>query len=95
MLLQKVYPENRRVELQVPVYVAVKSHADYGRQVGLSMGMRVMLVTDEGHLYGMQFGEYQKQLSDWLSEQTVSYQRNRKANSGRKKYQAKKRRLEE
>ena len=91
----RLYPDQGDVELQVPVYVAVKSHADYGRQVGLSMGMRVMLVTDEGHLYGMQFGEYQKQLSDWLSEQTVSYQRNRKANSGRKKYQAKKRRLEE
>lgn len=91
----RLYPDQGGVELQVPVYVAVKSHADYGRQVGLSMGMRVMLVTDEGHLYGMQFGEYQKQLSDWLSEQTVSYQRNRKANSGRKKYQAKKRRLEE
>ena len=91
----RLYPDRGDVELQIPVDVAVRHHRDYDREVGLSMGMRTMLVTDEGHRYGEQYGDYQKRLSDWLREQTGNYQRNRRANPGRKKYQSKKHRLEE
>lgn len=91
----RLFPERGDVELCVPVDIAVKKHADYDRDVGVSMGMSAMLVTDEGHRYGSLFGTYQEELSEWLREQTDSYRRNQEANPGRKKYYARKRRMEE
>lgn len=91
----RLFPETGDIELRVPVDIPVRKHADYTRQVGLSMGMQVMLTTDAGHLYGEAFGFYQAQLSDWIREQSSTYSLNREANPGRKKYQAKKHRLEE
>lgn len=91
----RLYPEEGAAEIQVPVDVPVRKHEDYTASVGVSMGMRSMLVTDTGHVYGEEFGFYQEQLSEWLREQRSIYRRNKEANPGRKKYQAKKHRLEE
>ncbi len=91
----RLYPDRRDVELRVPVNVRVKKHPDYDRSVGISIGMTSLLVTDEGHQYGGEFGDYQSRFSEWLREQTRIYQKNRGANSGREKYQAKKHRMEE
>lgn len=90
----RLFPEEKNVEIHVPVDVAVKKYADHIQKIGLSLGMQIMLVTDEGHLYGEKYGMYQTQLSEWLREQAGVYRRNRTANSGRKKYQTKKHRLE-
>ena len=54
-----------------------------------------MLTTDEGHRYGEELGRYQIGYADWIREQTRIYNRNRNENPGRKKYNAKKKRLEE
>lgn len=91
----RLYPEEDRVELQIPIDVPVKKRKDYTRHIGLSMGMHTMLTTDEGHVYGEKLEIYQARLSDWLREQTGIYNQNREANSGRKKYQARKHRMEE
>ena len=94
-LYVQLYPEQNRIELRVPIDVAARIHKDYNRQVGLSMGIFTMFVTDEGHRYGEELGLYQTQLSDWLREQSSIYAKNRTANSGRKKYREQKRRLQE
>ncbi len=60
-----------------------------------AVGFYTMLTTDEGHRYGEDLGSYQIEYSDWMREQTGSYNRNRDSNPGRKKYNAKKRRFEE
>lgn len=91
----RLFPDRGAVEIRVPIDVTVKKRADHDRKIGLSMGMMTMLVTDEGHLYGEQYGQLQSQLSDWLREQTSRYHRNREANPGRKKYQDQKHRMEE
>lgn len=91
----RLFPENGHIEIRVPVDITVRAHEDYTGNVGVSMGMSVMLTTDEGHVYGAELGEYQTRLSDWLREQTSIYHKNRGANSGRKKYLEKKRRMEE
>lgn len=91
----KLYPQEKRIEIKVPVNVTVRSHGDYVNQVGMAVGFYRMLTTDEGHCYGEELGRYQSEYSDWLREQTSSYKRNKKDNPGRKKYQTKKRRLEE
>lgn len=75
--------------------MTARKHKDYNRQIGLSMGIFTMFVTDEGHRYGEELGLYQTQLSDWLREQSSIYAKNRTANSGRKKYRDQKRRLQE
>lgn len=89
----RLFAEESRVELRVPVDVAVKGHRDHEKRVGVSFGMLTMLVTDEGHEYGEELGRYQAKLSDWLQEQSTIYNQNRQANPGRKKYYANKERL--
>lgn len=91
----KLYPTERNLEIKVPVYVAVRSHRDYENQVGVAVGFYTMLTTDEGHRYGEELGAYQTEYSDWIRQQTGSYNRNRSSNPGRKKYNAKKQRFEE
>ena len=94
-LYVKLYPEQGNVEIKVPVHMAVRSHEDYIKQVGISVGIYTMLTTDEGHCYGEQLGRYQIEYADWIRTQTKSYNRNREQNPGRKKYHAQKNRLEE
>jgi putative transposase len=91
----KLYPDENRIEIKVPVNVSVKSHTDYLNQVGVAVGFYTMMTTDEGHRYGEELGRYQSEYSDWIREQTSSYRRNKGDNPGRKKYHGKKRRLEE
>lgn len=91
----KLYPEEHRVEIKVPVNVTIHQHMDYQKQVGIAAGYYTMFTTDEGHRYGEELGSYQQIYSDWLRAQASSYSRNRADNPGRKKYYAKKRRLEE
>lgn len=94
-LYVKLYPQKGNIEIKVPIHVAVHSHRDYQNQVGAAVGLYTMLTTDEGHCYGEELGRYQIEYADWIREQTGSYNRNRKENPGRKKYNGKKRRLEE
>ncbi len=91
----RLFPEEKGIELRIPVDVAVKKHPDYQSSVGVSMGMMTMLTTDQGHIYGEKLGDYQGRLSDWLRRQSTVYNQNREANPGRKKYYANKERLEE
>ena len=91
----KLYPDENRIEIKVPVNVSVKSHTDYLNQVGVAVGFYTMLTTDEGRRYGEELGRYQSEYSDWIREQISSYRRNKGDNPGRKKYHGKKRRLEE
>ncbi len=91
----KLYPEKGDIELKVPIDVTVKKHANYRNCVGLSVGMRVMLVTDEGNRYGEQLDVYQEKYTSWIQEQTIKHSMNREYDKGRMKYQAKKKRMEE
>ncbi len=91
----KLFPEEHKIEIKAPIRVAVHSHEDYRKQVGVAVGLYTMLTTDEGNCYGKELGKYQTTYAYWIREQTGSYNRNRGENPGRKKYSAKKRRLEE
>ncbi len=91
----KLYPEESRVEIKAPVKVMVHHHEDYQKKVGAAVGFYTMLTTDEGHRYGKELGNYQLKYSEWIRTQAGSYSRNKNINPGRKKYYAKKRRLEE
>lgn len=94
-LYVKLYPKEGNIEIKVPIGVAVRSHRDYQNQVGVAVGVYTMLTTDGGHCYGEDLGRYQIEYADWIREQTRRYNRNRNENPGRKKYNGKKRRLEE
>lgn len=89
----KLHPQEMKIEIDVPVNVAVRRHEDYIYETGLSMGVFTMLTTDQGHVYGEKLGIYQTEYAEWIRSQQSSYHRNREANPGRKKYAAKKRRL--
>jgi len=91
----RLLPEQSSIQIKIPVNVSIHTHTDYSNQVGVSVGMYTMLTTDKGHCYGKEFGRYQMEYSEWIRMQAKSYSRNKDQNPGRKKYHAKKRRLEE
>lgn len=91
----RLYPERRGIQIDVPVDVAVKQHRDHRAEVGVAFGLHTMLTTDQGHAYGTELGKLQIEHAEWIREQAKSYSRNRKANPGRKKYQARKKRSTE
>ncbi len=91
----KLNPKENTLEIHVPIRMAVRVHPGYTRRIGTAFGMYTMLTTDEGHRYGERLGEYQTAYADWIRTQAASWQRNKDSNPGRKKYYAKKRRLEE
>lgn len=94
-LYVRLYPETGNIEIKAPIHVLPHIHPDYTNQVGVSMGMHTMLTTDQGHVYGERLGEYQMEYAQWLRGQTISYNRRREADPGRKKYNAKKSRYTE
>lgn len=94
-IYMKLFLEEGNIEIKVPIDVAVKRHREYKKNVGLAMGMMAMFVTDEGHIYGEKLGEYQNELTQWVRDQTAKRRADWQANPGRKKYDAKKRRLDE
>ena len=91
----RLFPDEGKLEIMTAVDVTVRFHEDYTAQVGLAMGMFTMLTTQEGHQYGEELGVLQTEYAEWIRQQTKSYNRNRGENPGRKKYNAKKSRLEE
>ncbi len=91
----RLHPEEGKVEIQVPVYVAARNHEDYIQVVGVAIGMSAMLTTDQGQVYGEHLGEFQTRYADWVKSQTKTYNQNREDNPGRKKYYGKKKRLTE
>lgn len=92
-LFIKLKPEENGVEIHVPIEIKVKNHRNYTKEVGLSMGMRHMFTTHEGKVYGEKFGELQQELADYMSTAMATYRRERENNAGRKKYQARKAKL--
>ncbi len=94
-LYMKLNPEEGSIEIRIPVDVGIRSHKDYDRPVGIALGMHTMLTTHTGSCYGEDFGRYQLEYAGWLRAQAAGYRRSRADNPGRKKYHAKKRRLEE
>lgn len=94
-LYVKLFSEEQKIEIKVPINVTVHDHRDYQNHVGVAVGVYTMLTTDTGKHYGKDLGKYQIEYADWIREQTVRYNKNRNENPGRKKYYAKKRRLED
>lgn len=93
-LFVRLYPEQAKVEIQAPVDVRIRKLAGYDRQIGLAAGMFVMFTTDAGHCYGEDYYQYHSQLAEWIRFQSIQYNSNKLDNPGRKKYYAKKKRLD-
>lgn len=90
----RLYPEERRAAIAVPVEVRQRHPAGYGGEVGLALGLKCMFVTDKGNRYGENYLEYQSALTDYVRERLPRHRRNRKNNPGMKKYNAGRSRLE-
>lgn len=83
-LTVRLFPEEGNIIIHVPVEMRVRQHADYQREIGLAMGIRTMFVTDENHIYGERYREYQYALSEYVREGNIRYRRNKDTNPGRK-----------
>jgi len=90
----RLHQEDNTIELAVPKEMEARHHDEYVNEIGLSMGVRQMLTTHEGHVYGAQLGELHSEYIAFLRESNKTYRREKQNNPGRKKYQNKKARLE-
>lgn len=90
----RLYPEEGKVTINVPIEVKQKHPAGYDGEIGLAVGLRCMFVTDQGRAYGEKYLEYQSALTDYVRERLPRHRRNAKYNPGTKKYNAGKARLE-
>ncbi|MCM1184773.1 MAG: zinc ribbon domain-containing protein [Roseburia sp.] len=90
----KLKPEENGIELAVPIEVRTKTHRDYTNEVGLSVGIEHMFTTDTGTVYGKRFGELHTELAEYMSAANRAYRREKDNNAGRKKYSARKARLD-
>ena len=90
----RLYPEEKRITVNIPVEVKQRHPAGYGGETGLAMGLRCMFVTDQGSVYGEKYMEYQLALADYIREKLSRRRKHAKSSPGAKKYNAKKARLE-
>lgn len=90
----RLYPEEGRVTLNVPMEVRQRHPAGYEGETGLAMGLKCMFVTDQGRAYGENYLKYQSALTDYVRERLPRHRRNAESNPGMKKYNAGKARLE-
>lgn len=90
----RLYPEEGRLRLNVPIEVRQKHPKGYEGELGLAVGLKCMFVTDRGRTYGEKYLEYQSALTDYVREKLPRHRKNVKNNPGMKKYNAQKARLE-
>lgn len=67
-LFIKLFPEEMRVEISVPIEVKAVLHPDYINEIGLAIGFHTMFTTSTGRTYGEKMGEMEKQESDRVRE---------------------------
>lgn len=90
----RLYPEEGKVTVGVPVKVRQKHPAGYSGETGLAFGLKCMFVTDQGNAYGERYLEYQSALTDYVRERLPRHRKNAENNPGMKKYNAGKTRRE-
>ena len=90
----RLYPEEKKVTLAIPMEVKQRHPDGYGGETGLALGLKCMFVTDKGNRYGEKYLAYQSALTDYVRERLPRHQRNARNNPGMKKYNAGKLRLE-
>lgn len=90
----RLYPDEGDIRVNVPVEIRQRHPKGYNGEIGLAIGLKSMLVTDQGRVYGDKYLDYQSALTDYVRERLPRHQRNAKNNPGMKKYGAGKARLE-
>lgn len=90
----KLLPETKDIEIHIPLEIKIRTHRDYTNEIGLSQGIWHMFTTHEGHVYGAQFGARHQELAAYMSAAARTYRREKENNGGRKKYLARKAKLD-
>lgn len=89
----RLLPETNDIEIHIPIEIKIRTHRDYTNEVGLSTGIWCMFTTHEGAVYGEQFGALHQDLAEYMSAAAGTYRREKENNAGRKKYLARKTKL--
>lgn len=90
----KLFPQEGRIEIDIPLEVKVRRNKEFNRIVGLSPGMWRLFTTDGGKAYGVDFGQLHQDLAEFIGSGNRVYAKEKKNNPGRQKYRAGKARLE-
>ncbi len=88
----KLKPEEKSIEVIVPLLVKIRKHEDYTNEIGISLGLWDMITTSTGNVYGSEFGKMQKGLLEHAASERRTY--GKRTNPQRKKYLARKEKME-
>ena len=89
----KLKPAENSIEIAALVEASIRRHKDYENEIGLSPGIWQMFTTHRGTVYGGQFGELHRELTEFMTAGSRTYRREGCNNPGRKKYESQRQRL--
>ncbi len=90
----KLKPEENEIQIDIPIEMKTRTHRDYTKEIGLSQGIWNMFTTHEGTVYGERFGILHQELAEYMRTAARTYNREKNNNAGRKKYKARKAKLD-
>jgi hypothetical protein len=91
----KLNSKENSLEILVPINVSKRKHENYVHEVGIALGIHTMVTTDNGNSYGTDFGKMHEDYATWLREENRKLSLLKEPNNGRKKYDARKNRMQE
>lgn len=90
----KLKPGENSIDISIPLAIKIRRHQEYTNEIGISVGMRCMFTTHEGTVYGEHLGELHEEFAQYMRSSAETYRREKINNAGRRKYRARKEKLE-
>lgn len=92
MLDISLNPQEKSIEIIIPIFVNTRLHEDYAGEIGLSLGLWDMITTSTGNVYGSSFGEMQQEISQFILKE--NYRKETENASDTQKYRARKEKMD-
>ena len=92
MLDISLNPQEKSIEIIIPIFVNTRQHEDYVGEIGISLGLWDMITTNTGNVYGSSFGKMQQDISQFILEE--NYRKETENASDTQKYRARKEKMD-
>lgn len=92
MLDISLNPQEKSIEIIIPIFVNTQQHEDYTDEIGISLGLWDMITTSTGNVYGSNFGKMQQEISQFILEE--NYRKETENALDTQKYRARKEKMD-
>ncbi len=92
MLDISLNPQEKSIEIIIPIFVNIRQHEDYTDEIGISLGLWNMITINTGNIYGSNFGKMQQEISRFILGE--NYRKELENASDTQKYRARKEKMD-